>query len=90
MKRSHDSLISRMKAPLPGKTSIIVKQGPASCGQFNRRLQAITWTNVELSSKVLCGIPLRAISQEIPKISISDVSLKITNFRLQRHAPWVN
>ena len=27
--------------------------------------QAIAWTNVDLSSKVFCGIPLRAISQEV-------------------------
>ena len=28
--------------------------------------QAITWTNVYLSSVVLCGIHLRAISKEVP------------------------
>ena len=29
------------------------------------RHQAITWTNVDLSSKVFCGIHLRSISQEV-------------------------
>ena len=34
------------------------------------------------------GIHLRTISQEMPKISILDMSLKITNWRLQSHFPW--
>ena len=36
-----------------------------------------------------CGIHLRAISQEMLKTSILDVSLKITNLRLARDQ-WVN
>ena len=37
-----------------------------------------------------CGIHLRAISHEMLKISILDVSLKITNLRLQPHFPGTN
>ena len=48
--------------------------------------QVITWTNVDLSSRRCCGIQLMAISQEILKTSILDMSLKISNSTLQwRH-----
>ena len=43
------------------------------------RHQAITWTNVDLSSVRSCGIHVRAISQEIPQPSITKISLKITS-----------
>ena len=46
-----------------------------------------TWTNVDYSSARSCGIHLRAISQQMPKISIVDVSSKITNLRLQQNLP---
>ena len=41
-------------------------------------------------SKVLCGIPLRAISQKMLKDFILEMSLKITNLRLQLHLPGAN
>ena len=43
------------------------------------RHQAITWTNVDLSSVRSCGIHVRTISQEIPQPSITKISLKITS-----------
>ena len=39
--------------------------------------QAITCTNVELSSVKSCDNPLRAISQEIPEPSVTKIRLKI-------------
>ena len=39
--------------------------------------QAITWTNVDLSSKVFCGIHLRAISQDLVNL-IHNMSLEMT------------
>ena len=49
----------------------------------------ITWTNVDLSSNMFCGIHLRAISQETLKISIIDMSLKIATLRLQANLPAI-
>ena len=49
--------------------------------------QAITWTNVDLSSVKSWGIHLRDILRETLKVSILDVSLKITNLRRQTHLP---
>ena len=46
------------------------------------RHQAITWTNVDLSSGRFCGIHLRAISWEIPQPSFTEFSLKITCLKL--------
>ena len=40
--------------------------------------QAITWTNVDLSSVRSSGVHLRPISQEIPQPSVTEISLKIT------------
>ena len=37
-----------------------------------------------------CGIHLTAISQEMHKISILDMTLKMTNWRLQQHLPEAN
>ena len=54
------------------------------------RHQAITWTNVDLSSVKSCGIHLRAISHEILKIFTLNVSLKVTNLRLHPHLPGTN
>ena len=42
------------------------------------RHQAITWTNVDLSSVRSCGIHLRTLSKEDLKIPISKARLKIT------------
>ena len=36
------------------------------------RYQAITWTNVDLSSMGLCGVHLKAVSQEVLKNSIQN------------------
>ena len=37
----------------------------------------ITWTNVDFSLMRFCGIRLRAISQQIPKLLFCIISLKI-------------
>ena len=46
------------------------------------RHQDITWSNVDLSSVRPSGIHLRAISQEIPQPPFTNISLKITNLKL--------
>ena len=48
--------------------------------------QAITWTSVDYWSVRPHGIHLRAISQEMLKIAIRAVSLKITNWRLHHQS----
>ena len=48
--------------------------------------QAITWTNVDLSSVRSGDIQLRAISQEMPQQSIAKFSLKIINTYLKCHS----
>ena len=50
----------------------------------------MTWTNDDLSSKVVCNIYLKAISQEMLKISILDMSLSNNNLRLQPYLPGAN
>ena len=40
----------------------------------------ITWTNLDFSSKVFCGIHTGAISQKMFKMSVLDMDLKIINF----------
>ena len=52
-----------------------------------RRHQAITWTNFDLSLVRSGGIHLRPIAQEMLKISILHISLKTTYSRLQLHFP---
>ena len=44
--------------------------------------QAITWTNVDLSSKVSCGIHPRIISQKMLKIYIFHMSLKMNKHKI--------
>ena len=39
--------------------------------------QAITWTNLDLSSAKCCYNRIRAISQKIPQSSMDNISLKI-------------
>ena len=80
------SLIICLMASPGGKGSIKWATG------FSDRywqLQAITRINVDLSSKVFCGIHLKAISQEMLKtyMYILYMSLKITNFGLQPQRP---
>ena len=52
--------------------------------------QAITWTKGDQSSMRSWGIHLRAIPQQMLRIFILDMSLKITNWRLQSHLPGDN
>ena len=51
------------------------------------RHQAITWTNVDLSSVRSSGIHQRAISWEIPQPPFTQVSLKITFLKLNWNLP---
>ena len=48
--------------------------------------QAITGTNVDLSSVDDCGIHMMTFSQEMAKICILNVHLKITTLTLQPYA----
>ena len=52
--------------------------------------QAITWTNVDLSSVRSSDIHLRAISQETTQPSTFNICLKITYLRLQSNLPGAN
>ena len=52
--------------------------------------QPVTWTNIDLSSKLLCGIHLWAISQEMPTILIRSIRLEIIILRLLPHFPVAN
>ena len=52
--------------------------------------QAITWTNVELSSGGFCGIHLRVILQEVFMNSIHDMCLKSTLLKLLPDLPGDN
>ena len=54
------------------------------------RHQAITWTNVDLSSEGFCGILLKTISQELLKISIQGMSLKNAFLKLFSNLPGAN
>ena len=54
------------------------------------RHQAITWTNIDLSSVRCSGIHLRAISSEIPQPPFTKVSLKITHLKLNQNLPGAN
>ena len=45
----------------------------------------MAWRNFDLSSMRYCGIPLRAISQEILNTSILDMGLKFINSTLHLH-----
>ena len=52
--------------------------------------QTITWTNVDLSSVRSSGIHLRAILQEIPQSSVTEISLKITYLKFCSNFPGAN
>ena len=52
--------------------------------------QAITWTNVDLSSARSSGIHLRAILQEIPQPSVTEISMKITYLKFCSNIPGTN
>ena len=54
------------------------------------RHQAISLTNIDLSSKVFCGIHLRTISQDVPMNLIRYMSSKITVIKLLVHLPGAN
>ena len=48
------------------------------------------WTSVDLSSKMFCGIHLRAISQEVLMNLISNMCSEITLLNLPPHLPGTN
>ena len=54
------------------------------------RHQAITWTNVDLSSVRSCDIDLRAISWETPKPLITKFDLKIPQLIFHFNLPGAN
>ena len=54
------------------------------------RHQAITWTNVDFSSVMSHDIHLREISQEIPRPSIIEMSLKMTCLKWYSNLPGAN
>ena len=54
------------------------------------RHQAITWTNVDLSSGRSSGIHLRAILQELPQPPVTEISLKITYSKFCSNLPGAN
>ena len=54
------------------------------------RHQAITWTNVDLSSVRSSGIHLMAVSWEIPQPPFTEVSLKMTYLKLNLNHPGAN
>ena len=51
------------------------------------RHQAITWTNVDWSSVESSDIHIRAISQEMPRPSITKIHLKITHLKFNSNFP---
>ena len=57
---------------------------------FAWRHQAITWTNVDLSSVRSSSIHLRAILQEIPQLPVTEISLKITYLKYCSNFPGAN
>ena len=76
---------------------LLTPYGDINLGQHWLRLwlaawrhQAITWTNVDLSSVRSTGIHLRAILQEIPQPSVSEISLKITYLKFCSKLPGAN
>ena len=52
--------------------------------------QAITWTDVDLSSVRSSDIHLRAVSQEIPQPLIVKTSLEITYLKFHSNLPGAN
>ena len=52
--------------------------------------QAITWTNVDLSSVEICGIHLTTILLVALKVSIHEMSWKIIFLKLQPHLTGAN
>ena len=58
--------------------------------QIAWRHQAITWTNVDLSSVRSSSIHLRAISYEIPQPPFTKISLEITYLKLNWNLPGAN
>ena len=54
------------------------------------RYQAITWTNADSPSMRFCDTHLTPISEEVFKISVREMSLKITFIWLLPHRPGAN
>ena len=70
---------------------LVTPFGDINLGQHWRH-QAITWTNVDLSSARSSYIHLMAISQEIHQSSVTKLSMKITQFKISLKSPrgqWV-
>ena len=63
---------------------------PYGVGDLDWRHQAITWTNVDLSSVRSCGNHLRTLSSEDLKISISIARLKIPFLKSHQDLPGAN
>ena len=53
-------------------------------------IQAITWTNFDLSSVRITGVHLRAILREIPQPPVTKISLKITYLKFCSNLPGTN
>ena len=68
---------------------LVTPYGDRELGQQWRH-QAITWTNVDLSSVRSCGVHVRTISQEIPLPSITKISLRITSLKFISNIPGAN
>ena len=54
------------------------------------RHQAITWTNVDLSSVRSSDIHLRVVSQKIPQPSVTKFSFKIAYLKFHSNCPGAN
>ena len=54
------------------------------------RHQAITWTNIDLSSGRWCDIHLKTSSQEIPQPSITEIICKIKHLKFHSNFPGAN
>ena len=65
---------------------LVTPYGNMDLGQHWRR-QAITWIDVDLSSKVFCGIHLRLISQEVVMNLICNLCLENHIFNMTATSP---
>ena len=70
-------------------TEILVNIGPGN-GLFPDGTKALPWTNLDVSSVRVSGIHLRAISQEIPQLRITEISFKIIYIKFHSSIPGAN
>ena len=72
-------------------SGLVTPYGDKGLGQhwlyYSWRHQAITWTNVDWSS---VKSRIRAISQEMPQPSITELYLKITYIKFHSNLPGIN